>query len=177
MSKNSSLTDGYIAPWLRLYHEIADDPKLLRLTETLRWRFVGVLVMNHRKLVPCDDTAAAFTMRILEREARDTRKQFVALGLINAKWISPSYARRQFLGTDHSTVRTRRHREKHRKGDTSPPSNGAGNGSGNVPPNVLGNVPENVPGNVTVTPPEERREERFPTTWGPSPSRPGLGRG
>ncbi len=108
----SPTTDGYIPPWFRLYHEILDDPKLCQLPEPMRWRFIGVLVMNHRELVPCDDAAAAITMRISLREARDTRIRFSKLGLVNAKWTSPSFLGRQHPTTDHPAIRMRAHRRK-----------------------------------------------------------------
>lgn len=103
---------GHIPPWFRLYHEIADDPKLSRLSETKRWRFVVALVMNHRKLVPCDDKAAAYVMRISEKEARETRKQFTVQGLIRGQWVSPAFLKRQYFVSDHSTARVRAHRER-----------------------------------------------------------------
>ncbi len=89
--------------------------------------------MNHRMLVPCDDRAAAFTMRITEKEACDTRKQLTELGLIEGQWVSPSYARRQFPKTDHAKFRVERHRNRR---------------EGKAPTARV----SNVTGNVTVTP-------------------------
>ncbi|WP_316219320.1 hypothetical protein [Bradyrhizobium sp. SZCCHNR2026] len=135
--------------WFRMYDDVINDPKVMRLPEAVRWQWVALLCCaskNGGRLPPADDLA--FLLRLdLERLA-SVLETLQAAGLLDQdeEGIAPhNWNGRQFA-SDSSSDRVKRHREKKRNAA----SNVAGNDSGNV----AGNGECNVTSAVTVTPPE-----------------------
>lgn len=71
--------------WLRLYSGIVDDPKVMLISETLRWRYVALLcVASEEKkngALPVDKIVA-FKLRISEEDWKRTKQELEQYGLI-----------------------------------------------------------------------------------------------
>lgn len=115
-------------PWLRLYTRIADDAKLLPLSEAMRWRFVVVLALRGRGDVPTtDDRLVAALLRISPKAATETRRALVGAQLIDDNWNPIAWDFLQYE-SDTSTPRVRAHRQRQR----SPQAKRSGNVSETV---------------------------------------------
>jgi hypothetical protein len=119
--------------WLKLYHEMLDDPKIGQLRAPLRWRFIECLLVAGE----CDEggylpDVPQYAWRV-RADAETVETDFVTLadaGLLsqdNGAWLVTQFAERQ--APVSGAERVARHRERQKKaeyyeGDTGPLRNG-----------------------------------------------------
>lgn len=105
--------------WFRLYSEILNDPKVMLLSETMRWRYVAFLCVaseeKERGTLP-HINSLAFKTRLNPLEVEETLKQFEVEELIEGydegkRWRISKWSERQFE-SDISTPRVQKHRKK-----------------------------------------------------------------
>lgn len=102
-------------PWLRLYQSAVNHPKILRLSEQDRWRWLALLALaaNQNGKLPCTEDLAAW-LRLSHAKASATVDRLLLVGLLESAqavlcvhdwqdWQFPS---------DYSTTRVRRYRQK-----------------------------------------------------------------
>ena len=139
--------------WFRLYDDVINDPKLLKLPEALRWAWVALLCVaskNGGKLPPTDDVA--LMLRVPEAKAAEYITKLVKAKLIenhDGVFAPHNWEGRQFK-SDSSNDRVKRHRETKR--------NVTSKQECNVTSTVTSNVTGSVTPAVTVTPPEAEAE-------------------
>jgi hypothetical protein len=115
--KKSKNTAGYQSPlpWFRVYTEFADDPKIQRLAETMQRRFVLIMCLTGKRLIPTDDDAAvSFAMRLSAKETARTKSLLMKAKLIQKDWKPTAWERRQFSSDHGGAERQKRYRDKHR---------------------------------------------------------------
>jgi hypothetical protein len=121
--------------WLKLYHEMLDDPKIGQLRAALRWRFIECLLVAGE----CDEggylpDVQQYAWRV-RADAETVETDFVTLadaGLLsqdNGQWLVTQFAERQ--APVSGAERVARHRERQKKaeyyeGDTGPLRKGNG---------------------------------------------------
>lgn len=131
--------------WFRLYDDVINDPKLLKLPEALRWAWVGMLCVASKNggcLPPVDDVA--LMLRVPEAKAAEYITKLVKAELIDQVdgVFSPhNWDGRQFK-SDTSNERVKKHRDAKR----------------NVTPKQDCNVTRSVTSTVTETGPEAEAE-------------------
>lgn len=131
--------------WFRLYDDVINDPKLLKLPEALRWAWVGMLCVaskNGGHLPPLDDVA--LMLRVPEAKAAEYITKLVKAELLDSVdgVFSPhNWDGRQFK-SDTSNDRVKKHRE----------------GKRNVTSKLECNVTGSVTSTVTATAPEAEAE-------------------
>jgi len=131
--------------WFRLYDDVINDPKLLKLPESLRWAWVALLCVaskNGGHLPPVDDVA--LLLRVPEAKAGEYITKLVKAKLIdneNGVFVPHNWEGRQFK-SDTSNDRVKRHRDNKR----------------NVTPKQECNVTGSVTSTVTETAPEAEAE-------------------
>ena len=84
--------------WFRMYSEIAHDPKVLILTEALRWRYVALLCLHcdgHLIGIPTDEIALA--LRIDKTELNATIEILTERGLLSANLEPHGWNKRQYI--------------------------------------------------------------------------------
>lgn len=120
-----------------MYGDVINDPKVMRLPEVMRWRWVALLCMasrNSGRLPGVPDIA--FALRMSEDDAGATLWDLNAAGLVDE--VEPGiYAPHNWEGrqykSDSSTARVREHREKvKREAEEAAKRNVSCNGDGNV---------------------------------------------
>jgi hypothetical protein len=131
-SRKPSLA-GYTPPWLRLYAEVLNDPKVQNLDDASFRAWINVLCIarKYRGFLP-NLSETAFLLRLDEARAKAVLERLSAAGLLDAvggKLMPHNWKGRQYE-SDHSTPRVQRYRMRKR----------------------------NVSGNVTETPPETDTE-------------------
>lgn len=96
-------------PWIKLYTEIIDDPKLRRLDEPLKWRFVQLLALAGEcdaegylssPSSPLDADDIAWRLRVDLDQLQSDLQVLAQRGLIRFDaerrlWLIPSFAQRQ----------------------------------------------------------------------------------
>jgi hypothetical protein len=105
--------------WFRLYDDIIDDPKILRLSPEFRWNYVGILCVSSRQSVRGTLPSAgdiAIHLRLTEAKVIRTIEALIAAGLIDqdpaTKALSiHGWDERQYR-SDNSTERWHKHKEK-----------------------------------------------------------------
>lgn len=104
--------------WLRLYSEIVNDPKVLLLTEALRWRYVALLCLHcDNKLVGRPDDEIAVALRISAEEWSDTRDTLIKRRLLNEDGTLWGWEKRQYISDikdPTAAERQKRYRDKQR---------------------------------------------------------------
>jgi hypothetical protein len=136
--------------WFRLYDDVINDPKLLKLPEGLRWAWVALLCVaskNGGQLPPVDDVA--LLLRVPEAKAGEYITKLVKAKLIdneNGVFVPHNWEGRQFK-SDTSNDRVKRHRDNKR----------------NVTPKQECNVTGGVTSTVTETAPEAEAEAEAET--------------
>ncbi|MGX9392547.1 hypothetical protein ACWX0K_20435 [Nitrobacteraceae bacterium UC4446_H13] len=139
--------------WFRLYDDVINDPKLLKLPEALRWAWVALLCIaskNGGKLPATDDVA--LMLRVPEAKAAEYITKLVKAKLFEHQdgvFVPHNWEGRQFK-SDSSNERVKKHRDTKR--------NVTSKQDCNVTSTVTGNVTEGVTPTVTVTPPEAEAE-------------------
>lgn len=131
-------------PWLRLYSEFADDPKVQMMSEAMQRRLI-MLFCSKCKGETLHETELAFHWRISETELAETKSIFLKKGFIDEAWNLMNWDKRQFI-SDSSTERVRKHRQAKKQCETLHETDG------------MQAETENV---VTVTPPEQNRTEQI----------------
>ena len=103
--------------WFRLYSEILDDPNVMKLTETMRWRYVALMAVANREekrgQLP-SNTTIGFYLRLNPLEVESTLKELHKRKLLRRKhgnFIIKNFLERQFE-SDISTDRVKRYRDK-----------------------------------------------------------------
>lgn len=170
-------------PWIKLYTEIIDDPKLYRLPEALKWRFVQLLALAGEcdaegylssSTAPLDPADIAWRLRIdpqllLSDLQALAQIRLVVLDQATNTWLIPSFASRQSRPDDETRAYWR---EKKRRQRTSHASPSAGdplvNDSAEIgipepssaveSPRSNASISENVPENVPLKSREEQRK-------------------
>ena len=102
--------------WFRLYDDIINDPKILRLDETLRWRYISLLCIvsknSERGYLP-EDEDVCLMMRIDAVEWASTKLKLTDRGLIDqndGKFFVNGWFKRQYsrpVADEWSKIRTR----------------------------------------------------------------------
>jgi len=101
--------------WFRLYAEFATDPKVQMMSEVCQRRFVMLLCLRcSNGDVTLHDEEVAFQLRISNEEWSDTKRVFVAKGLVAEDNRPTAWDRRQFF-SDSSATRVAKHRQKRRE--------------------------------------------------------------
>ncbi|UGA46648.1 hypothetical protein HU230_0011650 [Bradyrhizobium quebecense] len=144
-------------PWFRMYGDVINDPKVMRLPEAMRWRWVAFLCLasrNKGRLPPVADIA--FALRMSDDDAGASVRQLCAAGLLDetepGAYAPHNWEGRQYK-SDSSTVRVREHRERLKREAEEAAAFDA-------PGNVAGNVSGNGGGNVSVTPQNRTEQSR-----------------
>lgn len=125
--------------WFRMYDDVINDPKVMRLDPALRWHWVGVLCVASKGggVVPAAGDVA-FALRMGEGEAVAILASLVSAGLLDRRedgeLIPHNWGDRQYQ-SDSSAERMRRHRDKQRAakasvGDVAGDGTGDGTGDG-----------------------------------------------
>ncbi|MCA6114273.1 hypothetical protein J6524_04930 [Bradyrhizobium sp. WSM 1738] len=128
-------------PWFRMYRDVINDPKVMKLPEATRWHWVACLCVasgNDGVLPAAQDLA--FALRMNEQRAAALVVELHRAGLLDkveGGFAPHNWAGRQYK-SDSSTKRVQKHRDKVKQQINS---------FGNVSPDV------------TVTPPEQSRTE------------------
>lgn len=103
--------------WLRLYHDIINDPKVLKLPEATRWHYIAMLCiasMNDGKLPLLDDIA--IQLRVPAAKTTGIISALVTAGLIDKTetgFAPHNWNGRQYK-SDVSTERVKRFRQQRR---------------------------------------------------------------
>lgn len=104
--------------WFRLYAEIANDPKVLIVTEALRWRYVALLCLQcNAQYENRPDDEVALALRITVDEWVETKQTFIKRGLINRDGKISAWEKRQYISdiVDPTAAdRQKRYRDKRR---------------------------------------------------------------
>ncbi|MGJ4928132.1 hypothetical protein ACQR1I_16625 [Bradyrhizobium sp. HKCCYLS2038] len=131
--------------WFRMYSDVINDPKVMRLPEAMRWHWVAVLCCaskNGGRVPAVSDVA--FMLRMDEERAAAVLGGLQAAGLLDAdpEGLAPhNWGARQFK-SDTSNDRVKRFREKQRNGAVTECGNATGDGECNVTAAVTGTPPE-----------------------------------
>jgi len=104
--------------WFRLYDEIVDDPKIMRLNETLRWRYIAVLCCINKyerttNRLPSDNELT-FHLRLSEKDLDETLTTLLRQKLIQKDkhgYYSKAFKNRQYE-SDNITARVQRFRQR-----------------------------------------------------------------
>ena len=105
-------------PWLRLYSEFADDPKVQMMPESMQRRLV-MLFCSRCKGETLHEIERAFQWRIDETELAKTKTLFLDKGFIDESWNLLNWNKRQYI-SDSSTERVRKHRQGKKQIETFP---------------------------------------------------------
>lgn len=106
-----------MSQWFRMYGEVINDPKVMRLPEASRWHWVAVLCtasMNDGKVPAAADLA--FLLRMPVQRAAAIVTELCAAGLldkVDGGFVPHNWDGRQYK-SDVSTERVKRFRNKHR---------------------------------------------------------------
>ena len=104
--------------WFRFYDGVLDDPKVQKLSLSLRWRWVNLLCLANRgtpRGVLPTMQAVAFGLRATEATATRIVADLKAVGLLDdtPDGLMPHNWRGRQYESDFSVTRTRRYRERH----------------------------------------------------------------
>jgi hypothetical protein len=128
-------------PWFRMYRDVINDPKVMKLPEATRWHWVACLCVasGNGGVLPAS-VDLAFALRMTEQRVAALVAELHRAGLLDK--IEGGFAPHNWEGrqykSDNSTMRVQKHRNKVKQ---------QVEGFGNVSPDV------------TVTPPEQSRTE------------------
>ena len=108
------------ARWFRLYAEFATDPKVQMMSESYQRRYLMILCLRcGNGSVTLHDTEVAFQLRITESDWLDTKRDFIARGLLDESNNVCAWDKRQYV-SDSSAERVAafRARQKQRSNVT-----------------------------------------------------------
>jgi hypothetical protein len=147
--------------WFRFYGDAINDPKILKLPEVTRWRWVAVLsaASKCQGLIPAADDLALM-LRITMQQTIELITVLERAKLIDKTetgFTPHNWNGRQYK-SDVSTDRVQKHRNKKRN-VTDGVATKHGNKKGNAT-ETFHDVSGNVGATVTVTPPEQNRTEQ-----------------
>lgn len=98
--------------WFRMYAEIATDPKVQCMSESMQRRLMMLLCFRCGDvLATLHATEIAFALRISEEELAETKALFIQKKFIDEDWNIMNWDKRQYV-SDSSTERSRKHREQ-----------------------------------------------------------------
>ncbi|MGY3535391.1 hypothetical protein [Bradyrhizobium sp. USDA 4452] len=110
---------GVSNPWFRMYGDVINDPKVMRLPEAMRWHWVSLLCVASRhkgKLPPAADVA--FELRTTPQRVAALVLELVTAGLLD-KLPDGTFAPHNWEGrqykSDSSTERVREHRDRKKR--------------------------------------------------------------
>lgn len=110
--------------WFRFYDDAINDPKVLRLSDSLHRIWVGLLCIasKHKGILPTiEDCALMLRMKV--EKVRDAMTELAGRGLLDTDgttWVPHNWNERQYQ-SDVSTERVKRFRQRSRNGgETSP---------------------------------------------------------
>lgn len=128
--------------WFRMYDDVINDPKVMRLAPAMRWQWVAVLCAASKNGGAVPSVAdLAFSLRMSEDEASAILGALQMAGLVDdveGGLVPHNWEGRQYQ-SDTSAERMRRHRDK-KRGEQS-----------DVTSNVTSDVTSPVTSDVTVT--------------------------
>jgi hypothetical protein len=110
--------------WFRMYGDLIHDPKVLKLSDNLRWIWIGILCIaskNDGNLPSTDDIA--LVLRLKPKKVGEAMSKLITAGLVDDLPGGPrphNWAKWQYK-SDDSTARVRRHRERQRNVSETPP--------------------------------------------------------
>jgi hypothetical protein len=102
-------------PWFRLYAEIVTDPKVIIVTEALRWRYVALLCIHcNEQYENAPDDEIALSLRVTVDEWLETKKTFIQRKLLNPDGSIKGWEKRQYISDlkdPTASERQKRYRE------------------------------------------------------------------
>ena len=110
-------------PWVKLYTEMLDDPKIGRLSPALRWRFIELILIAGEcdadgYLIGMSLQDIAWRLRTSDEELQKNLDLLAAVGLIQLDgdtWLVINFAKRQ--GRPQSVKRQQWHEAQNRRRD------------------------------------------------------------
>ncbi len=104
--------------WFRLYAELINEPKVLVLTEALRWRYVALLCLQCNGMYENrPDDEIALSLRVTVEEWEFTKSEFSKRGLITKDNKINGWEKRQYISDikdPTSAERQKRYRDNKR---------------------------------------------------------------
>lgn len=105
--------------WFRVHNDILENPKLILIAESDRWRFMGLLSLKSQGVLEQYegdklDRVIAAKLRLTPSEWEETKRRLQDESLIDEKYKPVGWDDRQFK-TDSSAERTRKYRERKKK--------------------------------------------------------------
>ena len=103
--------------WFRMYDDVINDPKVMKLPEATRWHWVAVLcaASKHGGKVPAA-AELAFLLRMTDQRAASLVAELLRAGLldkVDGGFVPHNWEGRQYK-SDGSTERVKRFRERQR---------------------------------------------------------------
>lgn len=116
-------------PWLRLYDEVLDDPKVQRLTDAQFRAWVNLLCLANRGTprgrLPENIEDIAYSLRLTSRKTREVLDVFLSRGLLvreeNTSSVMPNNWDERQRKSDGSAERVAKHRAKQADGNVTYP--------------------------------------------------------
>ena len=167
--------------WLKLWIEIIDDPKIIRMPDWLFRRFILMLAQakeyDHDGLLPPVDDIA-LRIRLTDKSVAEALSALSQIGVTRETadgWMFVNFAKRQHREDSTNAERQRRYREKksNAKSNASPSVSVSSSVSDSISdsdsltqPNIF-NRYENTIGIITLPIADKLRlaEKEYPDTW------------
>jgi len=130
-------------PWLKLYAEFIDNPKIRKLPDKLQIRYIYWLCLAKRGHEHESDQDISFRLHLSVKEVRATRKALTDAGLLDQDGSIHDWEEAQ--APSESVERVRRYRSKH-KPDGNADVTRYGNGVGNA--HVTADIDIDIEGEV-----------------------------
>lgn len=109
-------------PWLRLYHEIIDDDKVLSLAFEDRWHYVALMCCKSKGILDREQNeeqlrrAVRIKLGVDSRTLDEIERRLVEVDLIERSTLQPvAWNKRQFISDQDPTAAERKRRERERK--------------------------------------------------------------
>ena len=108
-----------MSTWFRVHNDVLDNPKLILIAESDRWRYLGLLsLMSQGVLTKYEgeklDRVISAKMRLTNSEWEETKRRLQEEELIDDKCHPIGWEDRQYA-SDSSAERTRKYRERKKK--------------------------------------------------------------
>ena len=116
-------------PWLRLYDEVLDDPKVQRLTDAQFRAWINLLCLANRGTIrgriPENLDDIAYSLRLTPRKTRELLDLFLSRGLLvreeNTNHVMPNNWEERQRKSDGSAERVAKHRARQAESNVTEP--------------------------------------------------------